>query len=124
MFSPDWNRMFARVVRDLAPPDFPTIVCLCGSGRFTEAFERAEFDETLKGKIVQTIGCNTKDVARTPDLEHHKPMLDELHKRKIELADSILVLNVGGYIGESTRSEIAHAIRMGKTVCYLEPVGE
>lgn len=99
----------------------PRIVCLCGSGRFREAFEQAEFDETLAGRIVLTIGCNTKDIARTPDLEHHKPMLDELHKRKIDLADYVLVLNVKGYIGQSTRSEIEYAHAHGKPVRYLEP---
>lgn len=98
----------------------PKIVCLCGSGRFRDAFEQAEFDETLSGKIVLTIGCNTKDIARTPDLEHHKPMLDDLHKRKIDLADEVLVLNVGGYIGDSTRSEVEYAEQSGKPVRWLE----
>lgn len=48
--------------------------------------------------------------------------LDELHKRKIDLADEILMLNVGGYLGSSTRSEIEHVISVGKTIRYLEPV--
>ena len=99
----------------------PRIVCLCGSGRFREAFEQAEYDETLAGKIVLTIGCNTKDIARTPDLEHHKPMLDELHLRKIDLADEVLLLNVGGYIGQSTRRELEYARGIGKPVRFLEP---
>lgn len=98
----------------------PRIVCLCGSGRFREAFEQAEYDETLAGRIVLTIGCNTKDIARTAELAHHKPALDELHLRKIDLADEVLVLNVGGYIGESTRREIAYATAHGKPVRYLE----
>jgi hypothetical protein len=84
------------------------------------AFEKAEFEETLKGHIVLTIGCNTKDVARSKDLAHYKPMLDELHKRKIDLADEVFVLNVGGYIGESTRSEIEYAETTCKPVRYLE----
>jgi hypothetical protein len=99
----------------------PVIVTLCGSGRFREAFEEAEFNETLAGSIVLTIGCNTKDVARTPDLERHKPMLDELHKCKIDLSDEILVLNVGGYVGSSTRSEIEYAAAHGKRIRWLEP---
>ena len=101
----------------------PRIVCLCGSGRFREAFEQAEFDETLSGRIVLTIGCNTKDIARTPNLEQHKPMLDELHLRKIDLADEILVLNVGGYIGESTRREVTYAKAHGKHIRWLESTG-
>ena len=49
-------------------------------------------------------------------------MLDDMHKRKIDMADAIYVINVGGYIGESTRSEIEYAQRNGKIVYYLEPV--
>jgi hypothetical protein len=99
----------------------PRVVCLCGSGRFREAFERAEFKETLEGRIVLTIGCNTHDVARSQELQQHKPMLDELHLRKIDLADEILVLNVGGYVGESTAREVAYARKTGKFVRWLEP---
>ena len=51
-----------------------------------------------------------------------KEMLDDMHKRKIDMADGLFVINVGGYIGESTRSEIAYAEATGKTVQYLEPI--
>lgn len=98
----------------------PKIVCLCGSGRFKDAFDEAEFNETLAGNIVLTIGCNTKDVARSPMLAQHKPMLDELHLRKIDLADEVLILNVDGYIGESTANELAYAKACGKTIRFLE----
>ncbi len=97
-----------------------TIVCLCGSGRFKDAFEQAEFDETLAGKIVLTIGCNTKDIARDVDWNLVKPMLDELHLRKIDLADEVLILNVGGYIGESTARELEYAKTAHKAIRYLE----
>lgn len=99
----------------------PTIVCLCGSTRFMEAFHKANFDETWDGHIVLTVGCDTKScgelIACWPE---KKEMLDELHKRKIDLCDEILVLNVGGYIGASTRAEIAHARRRGKGIRFLE----
>ena len=98
---------------------FPTIVCLCGSGRFKQAFEDAEYNETLKGNIVLTIGCNIKDIARSDELKHYKPMLDELHLRKIDLAHQILVLDVDGYIGESTRKEIEYAEMKGRLIRYL-----
>lgn len=97
----------------------PKIVCLCGSGRFRKAYEKAEFAETLLGKIVLTIGCNTHDIARTEELKHHKPMLDDLHLRKIDLADEVLILDVDGYIGESTRAEIEYAKGFGKRIRYL-----
>lgn len=97
----------------------PIIVCLCGSGRFKQAFEDAEYNETLKGNIVLTIGCNTKDIARSAELAHHKPMLDELHLRKIDLANQVLILDVDGYIGESTRKEIEYAEMKGRLIRYL-----
>ena len=111
----------------LAEPEFisaPVIVCLCGSTRFMDAFQRANLSETLAGKIVLSIGCNTKSdgdlIALGEITPAVKASLDELHKRKIELADEILVLNVGGYIGDSTCSEIAHAQKLGKGIRYLE----
>lgn len=100
----------------------PTIVCLCGSGRFRQAFEDAEFRETIAGKIVLTIGCNTKDVARDVDWSYVKPMLDELHLRKIDLADEVLILNVDGYIGDSTARERTYAESLGKRVRYWEAI--
>ncbi len=47
-------------------------------------------------------------------------MLDDMHKRNIDMTDSIYVINVGGYIGESTRSEIEYAQNHGKKISYLE----
>ncbi len=105
---------------------FPVIVCLCGSTRFMEAFQAANLRETLAGRIVLSVGCNTKsDIDIFGNLSPYdagklKEKLDELHKRKIDLADEILVLNVDGYVGESTRSEIEYAEEQGKAVRYLE----
>lgn len=105
----------------------PTIVCLCGSTRFKDAFTQAQFDETLAGNIVLTIGCNLRTdqelFGAMPHLEFDavKMRLDALHLRKIELADEVLILNVGGYVGTSTRGELKHAIRCGKRVRWLEP---
>lgn len=53
-------------------------------------------------------------------LSKTKEMLDDMHKRKIDMADEIYVINVGGYIGESTRSEIEYAAKTGKAIRYLE----
>lgn len=111
----------------------PTIVCLCGSTRFYEAFQRANYEETMAGRIVLTVGFyrpSPESAGERQRHEHHgenigctpeqKIALDVLHKQKIDMADEILVLNVGGYIGDSTRSEIEHAIATGKPVRYLE----
>ena len=99
--------------------DRPVIVCLCGSTRFLDAFQAANLHETLSGRIVLTIGCDTKSDAMLGITDETKAMLDELHLRKIDLADEILVLDVDGYIGASTRREIAYAEQHGKRVRYL-----
>jgi len=101
----------------------PKIVCLCGSTRFMEAFYEANVRETLAGNIVLSVGCNTKDDRMLGLSADVKARLDELHKRKIDLADEILVLNVGGYIGQSTLGEILYAERQHKPVRYLEGIG-
>lgn len=100
----------------------PTVVCLCGSTRFMDAFQEANLRLTLEGKIVLSVGCNTKSDASLGLDSEVKKRLDELHLRKIELSDEILVLNVGGYIGESTSREIEHARSRGKIVSFLEPL--
>ena len=106
----------------------PTIVCLCGSTRFMEAFFEAGWTETLAGKIVLSIGvCKQTDAEGGHGGEMLGPevvaLLDELHLRKIDLADEVLILNLGGYIGESTRNELQYARRTGKPVRFLEPEG-
>ena len=97
----------------------PVIVCLCGSIRFGEMFRYVNQRETLAGKIVLAPGCFQGDVVLEV-LPGVKRQLDELHFHKIALADEILVVNVGGYIGHSTRREIAYARRLGKRVRWLE----
>jgi hypothetical protein len=98
----------------------PKIICLCGSTKFKKEFEETELELTLEGKIVLTVGgFMHADVLAIS--EEQKRGLDRLHKRKIELSDMVLVLNVGGYIGESTMSEVEYAIRCRKPVVYKYP---
>ena len=96
------------------------IVTLCGSTRFKEQFTEAQKQLTLEGCIVISVGL----FGHSGDADVWKPgvkeMLDDMHLRKIDLADEIFVINVGGYIGESTRREIAYAQATGKPVKYLE----
>ena len=101
----------------------PTVVCLCGSTRFKQEFVDANFRETMAGKIVLSVGfySHDPDQAYTPT-EEEKRRLDELHKRKIDLADEVLIINQGHYIGDSTRSELEYAVRAGKPVRFLEPL--
>ncbi len=99
---------------------WPTVVCLCGSTRFSEAFRAANLRETLAGKIVLSIGCDFKSDDALGLTDDDKRRMDELHLRKIDLADEVLILNVGGYIGESTGRELAYATQQGKSVRFLE----
>lgn len=104
---------------------FPEIVCLLGSTRFKEMYEAETRRLTLEGKIVLTCGVWVHHEAAAHDDFETKKMLDELHRRKIDLADSARVINPGGYVGESTRSEIGYARSIGKPVTYVvEPNDE
>ncbi len=96
------------------------VITLCGSTRFKEQFLEAQKRLTLEGNIVISVGLfghSGDDEVWTPGT---KEMLDDMHKRKIDMADGIYVINVGGYIGQSTRSEIDYALSQGKTIEYLE----
>jgi hypothetical protein len=101
----------------------PVIVCLCGSTRFMKEFHEANLRETLAGHIVLTIGCDFKsdaDLLLAGELtQEDKARLDELHLRKIDLADEVLILNVNGYLGESTRREWQYAQAHGKRIRWL-----
>ena len=103
------------------------VITLCGSTRFKDAFMEAQKRLTLDGNIVISVGLfghsGDSEVWENMDegtLTATKTMLDDMHKRKIDMADEIFVINVGGYIGESTRSEIEYAKAQGKQVNYLE----
>jgi hypothetical protein len=98
-------------------PDRPEIVCICGSTRFVDEMRAANRDLTLAGVIVVAPG--EADGLIT---DEQKAALDALHLRKIDLADRVLVVNPGGYVGESTRREIAHAHATGKPISFTDPV--
>lgn len=106
----------------------PRVVCLCGSTRFLDAFDDASLQQTLAGNIVLSIATtrtHDKDLFAGRSRKEQAALRDHLatlHRAKIDLADEILVINVGGYIGPSTRSEIEYADGAGKIVNYLEQV--
>ena len=96
------------------------VITLCGSTRFKDAFMEAQKKLTLEGNIVISVGLFGHSGDDEVWTEGTKEMLDDMHKRKIDMADEIFVINVDGYIGESTRSEIEYAMAAGKPVRYLE----
>jgi hypothetical protein len=116
--SESWGTGGRHCIRWNGPP--PKVVCLCGSSRFGDAFARANLELTLAGAIVLSIGCVTSSDDEIGVDDATKARLDELHKRKIDLADEVFVLNVGGYVGASTASEIAYAENHYTPVRYLE----
>jgi len=106
----------------------PKIVCLCGSSKFKEAFDIANAHETLKGNIVLTMGVfahsdypsGLKTLTNDGDSSNKtKALLDELHLQKVDMADEIVVVNFGDYVGQSTKNEIQRAVDQGKPVRFL-----
>lgn len=102
------------------------VITLCGSTKFKDEFLRVQKELTLKGNIVISVGLfghsGDNEVWENMDdgtFTKTKEMLDDMHKRKIDMADEIFVINVNGYIGERTKSEIEYAIKTGKKVNYL-----
>jgi hypothetical protein len=109
----------------VSAPARPRIVCLCGSTRFMDVFHAAGWELTLGGEIVLSVGV-AKHV-QTPDGGHAAEALgpgvaealDELHKRKIDLAHYVhVVSDESGYFGDSTAGEIRYARAHGKPVTY------
>ena len=96
------------------------VITLCGSTRFKTEFLDAQKRLTLDGNIVISVGLFGHSGDSEVWTEGTKEMLDNMHKRKIDMSDAIYVINPGGYIGESTRSEIDYAKAHGKEIMYLE----
>ena len=105
------------------------VITLCGSTRFKDEFMEVQKRLTLEGNIVISVGLfghsgdnEVWENMNEGTLTKTKEMLDDMHKRKIDMADEIFIINVGGYIGSSTRSEIEYAQATGKPVRYLEEI--
>lgn len=93
------------------------IITLCGSVRFKEEFLKIQEKLTLDGNIVLVpnfFTCLKGNISSKT-----KKMLDEMHRQKIDVSNEIFVINVNGYIGESTKSEIEYAVAKKKKVKYL-----
>ena len=105
-------------------PDRPEIVCICGSTRFVDEMRAANRDLTIAGVIVVAPGVfpRAEDHEANEFTNEQKTALGALHLRKIDLADRVLVVNPGGYIGESTSREIAYARATGKPISFTDPV--
>lgn len=103
----------------MATVERPTIVVLCGSTRFRSHYEQAFRNLEHAGDIVLTVPCYKDDPCCKTKPEQDR--LDRLHRAKIDMADEVFLINPGGYIGDSTRAELAYARSTGKVVRFLEP---
>lgn len=99
------------------------VVTLCGSTKFKDDFIKVQKELTLKGCIVISVGLFGHSGDNEVWEEGTKEMLDDMHKRKIDMADTIFIINKNGYIGKSTQSEIEYAENQGKNIVYLEGGG-
>ena len=136
-FGPEWKREMARkamagarAAMELAGlPPMPTIVCLCGSTRFKDEINAANARLTMQGVLVISLGVfghtDLPDRDWTTGASDDKRMLDNLHRRKIDLADEVLIVSdETGYFGESTQGEIRYALEHGKPVKYAVAASE
>ncbi len=98
------------------------VITLCGSTKFKEDFIKQQKRLTLEGNIVISVGLFGHAGDNEVWTEGTKEMLDDMHKRKIDMADEIFVINKNGYIGNSTKSEIEYALKTGKKVNYMENI--
>lgn len=96
------------------------VITLCGSTKFKDEFLNEQKRLTLEGNIVISVGLFGHSGDDEVWTKNTKEMLDDMHKRKIDMADEIFVINKDGYIGSSTKSEIEYATKAGKIVHYME----
>lgn len=94
------------------------VIVLCGSTKFKNEFEMVNKELTLRGHIVISVGCFGYSGDINEVNYNTKRMLDKIHKKKIDLASAIMVINKDGYIGESTKKEIEYAKATNKEVYY------
>lgn len=95
------------------------VITLCGSTKFKNEFIKVQRDLSLQGNIVISVGLFAHSGDGEFITDDVKQMLDDMHKTKIDMSDEIFVINVDGYIGDSTKSEIEYAIKNNKKVNYI-----
>ena len=125
----NWDKTIDSILRRLGwSSNRPKIICLCGSTRFTDQMLIKQWELTKQGYIVLSWCALPENYFLGPDQTHIgdqegvKGIVDAVHFHKIELANEVMILNIGGYIGESTRNEIEYAKKLGKSIKYLEPI--
>lgn len=98
------------------------VICLCGSTKHKQDFERVNADLTLAGNVVLSVGYFHHVDKRDIDIDKAKIVLDDIHKQKIDMSDEVFIVNPDNYIGESTKSEIRYALAKGKVIKSMRPI--
>jgi hypothetical protein len=119
--------MKKKVIPAQVQPVRPKIICLCGSSRFVA--EMAVLAWTLERDedvIVLSLhflpAWYTQQEDHQAEFEEVEDKMNALHLKKIDLADEVMIINIGGYIGRDTKREIRYAQKHGKPVIFLEKV--
>ena len=94
------------------------VITLCGSTKFKNEFLKAQKELTLMGYIVISVGLFGHSGDNEVWEDGIKEMLDDMHKRKIDMSDAIMVIDIDGYIGESTKKEMEYAKNQGKSIFF------
>jgi hypothetical protein len=97
------------------------IITICGSLKFTDEIMRQTEKLELAGNCVLSIIYPTRE-DKDDYTEAQIQLFDKLHRQRIAMSDAIFVVNANGYIGNSTRNEIAYAKSLGKAILSLEPI--
>lgn len=108
-------------IKELQKPKAFKVITLCGSTKFKEQFENVNAQLTMEGNVVISVGV-FGHANKVEFSEGQKEQLDQIHFQKIDMADEVFIINVGGYIGSSTKREIEYAKLKGIPVRYLEEV--
>lgn len=101
-------------------------IALCGSAKFEKEFHDWDEALTLAGHVVYGLAVYPSSKGNKKDWysESAKQTLDLCHLAKIEESDAVVVINVGGYLGESTHREVEWARIRGKTIYHAEKVDD
>ena len=98
------------------------IITVCGSLKFYKEMMDITEKMELQGNCMLVPIYNTSKSSKDDFTEEEALMLDKMHKERIKLSDTILVVNVNDYIGSSTKSEIEFAKSLNKEIIYYTDI--
>ena len=94
------------------------VITICGSMKFIQEMMEISEKIELQGNVVLLPIYNPSRPNKESFTIEEIAMLDKMHRERIKISDAILVVNVNGYIGDSTKSEIEFAKSLNKEIIY------